>query len=196
MRPRYYTIGTLATTLVVFVWQTLSNTVLYWHTMTMRPFDDAAMASQTLRSIAPANGVYFAPQGILAAVSLTTNGQPKSMAPMMGRQVVLDLIVVFIVAFLVLRLPAGKRLRTGITAGLFGFAAAAVLALSDWNWYGFAFPYSVVNVLDITVQLFLAGVLLETFRGRWTMPAPRSEFSSVPMQGGLPSLRTGAPSRP
>ncbi len=196
MRLRYYTIGTLVTTFTIFVWQTLSNTVLYWHTATMRPFLDAAMAAQTLRSVAPENGVYFAPQGILAAVSLTTNGQAKAMGPMLATQVGLDVIVVLLVAWLVLRLPAGSRTRTGITTAVFGFAAAFVLAMSDWNWYGFALAYSLVNVLDISIQLFLAGLLLETFRGRWAGPvAARPELSGVTMQGGLPSLRAGSPSR-
>jgi hypothetical protein len=32
--------------------------------------------------------------------------------------------------------------------------------LSDWNWYGFATAYSVVNVIDLVIMFALAGLVI------------------------------------
>ncbi len=198
MRTRYFTLGTLVTALALFTWQALSNTALPWHTATMRAFADNAGALQALRSVAPANGVYFAPQGVLAAISLTPDLTPKVMGPMLERQAVIDIVAVLLVSWTLLRLPRVRPLRTASTLGTLGVAAGVIAFGSESNWYGFGAGYFVVNVIDLGIQLFLVGLLLETFRGRWVVtqqPSAAADTSGLRVAGGLPSLRSGATTR-
>lgn len=32
--------------------------------------------------------------------------------------------------------------------------------LSDWNWYGFAADYAIVNTIDLAISFALAGVVI------------------------------------
>jgi hypothetical protein len=38
--------------------------------------------------------------------------------------------------------------------------------LSDWNWYGFGASYALVNIVDLTLQFVLAGLVITWIRNR------------------------------
>src|SRR2546423_13028687 len=78
MRGKYLLYGTLAAGLTFFVWQTISNVAIPWHTATMSEFQNSAAAVQAIKAAAPTNGVYFANQGILAAVAFTPDMADKT----------------------------------------------------------------------------------------------------------------------
>ena len=162
MSAKFLLVGTVAAGFAIFIWQSVSNTVIPWHEAALSQFKDATAVNQTIRANAPANGVYFTPQGILAAVSFAPDmgDKTRNMAPALIKQLVIDLAAAFVLCLLVGRIASRGALRTGITLAVAALAAAFVLQLSDWNWYGFSTGYSAANIADIVVQFFIAGLVL------------------------------------
>ena len=162
MTSRFLLTGTVAATLALFAWQAVSHVVLPWHELTLRAFPDNAGAVQAFRSQAPENGVYFSPQGVLAAVSFTPDLRDKTQAigRLFGRQLLIDLAAALVLCLVVSRLATTRPLQVATTLGLAGLGTGAIALWSDWNWYGFAPRYAAVNTIDLTLNLFLAGWVL------------------------------------
>jgi hypothetical protein len=160
--------GTTAATLTLFAWQVVSNVVLPWHSLTMRAFPDNAGAVQAILAQAPGNGVYFSPQGVLAAVSLTPSLADKTQAigRMQRRQLLIDLGAALLLCVVTSRLAATRPIEIAATLGLTGLATAAIALGSEWNWYGFSPAYAVVNTADFALNLFLAGWVLGSIKKR------------------------------
>ncbi len=162
MNGKYLLYGTLAASITLFVWQTISNVAIPWHTATMTQFKDNATAAQAIRAQAPTNGVYFAPQGVLLAVSLTPDlaDKSKSMGPNMTKQFVIDLVASLLLCLVVARIGVGRKRDTALTLGIAGLAAGIIKEMSDWNWWGFPASYAIVNEIDLAIQFALAGIVI------------------------------------
>ena len=174
MNARPLVVATLIGTVVLFLWQTISNAVIPWHTATMKPFaDTTSIAARVIMREAPTNGVYYSPYGVLAAVAITPDMADKSkmMGPMLGRQIPIDLAVVVALCLLAARLRNKEPLDAAFGAMMAGLAGSIVLQLSDWNWYGFAPPYALVNIADTAIGFFITGFAIGWIA--WKMaPAP------------------------
>lgn len=174
MRGKYLLYGTLATGLALFVWQTISHVALPWHEATMKPFTNNAAVVDAIRANTSGNGVYASPQGILAAVSFTPDmaDKTKAMGGNMAKQVVIDLVAALLLCVLVARIGVGRKRDTALTLALGGLAAGIIKEFSDWNWLGFSPSYAVVNVIDLTIQFALAGVVIAWLYKREMRGAP------------------------
>lgn len=187
MNTRFLVVGTLAAALTLYVWQVVSNVALPWHEATMYmwegPTNDAVV--QAVRAAAPENGVYFSGQGILAAVSMRPDLADKTqmMGPMMAKQIGIDLVVALLLALVVLRTGTTTPARTAATLGLAGLAAGLVTELSNWNWYGYDLAFSLVNVAELAVAWFLAGLTLALVHRKLSTAFP--ELPGVVAQGGI-----------
>ena len=196
MRARFLLVGTLVGTLVMFIWQTISNAALPWHMMTMRQFANDSATAHAIRAAAPQNGMYWSARGVLAAVAITPDFADKTAAaalgPMMARQVVIDLVVTLALALLVLRLPAENKMTTATACALAAVAVGGVMQFSDWNWYGFGGAYALVNVVDQAISFFLVGLTLAAIRQRFGEPTVRTaERPGVRAQGAFPPSQSG-----
>ena len=162
MTGKYLVYATLAAGLTLFVWQTISNVAIPWHSATMTEFQNDDALVQAVKTSAPNNGVYFSNRGVLAAVSFTPDmaDKTKAMGPMMAKQVVLDLVVALLLCVLVARIGVRSPAATAITLGLGALTVGMIKELSDWNWYGFASGYSLVNVVDLVIMFALAGLVI------------------------------------
>ncbi|MDB4869369.1 MAG: hypothetical protein JWL97_373 [Gemmatimonadales bacterium] len=162
MRGQSLLYGTLAAAITLFVWQTISNVAIPWHAATVKAFTSDAAAVQAIRVVAPTNGVYAAPEGILAAVSLTPDmaDKSKSMGPNMAKQIVIDLIAALLLSLVVGHIGVGRKRDVALNLGLAGLAAGIIKEMSDWNWYGFSASYAIVNEIDLAIQFALAGIVI------------------------------------
>ena len=163
MTGKYLLYGTLAAGLTLFVWQTISNVAIPWHTATMTEFSNKDAVVQAVHAGAPKNGVYFSEQGILAAVSFTPDMADKtkiSMTPNLSKQLVIDLVAALILCVLVARVGVRRKRDTAMQLALAALAALVIRELSDWNWYGFGASYAVVNIIDVTISFALAGAVI------------------------------------
>ena len=168
MNGRFLLVGTLVTAITLFAWQSISNTVIPWHEATMREFANNDAVVQAVRANAPEGGVYFSPQGILASVALTPNLADRTalIGQMLGTQFVINLVVALLLALVALRLRSATMLGTATVLGTTGLAGSMLIEASNWNWYGFSLPWTAVNVIDHTIQWFLAGLVLAALMRR------------------------------
>jgi hypothetical protein len=168
MNSRFLLIGTVVTAIALFAWQTISNAVLPWHMATMREFANNDAMVEAIRANAPENGVYVSNQGILAAVALTPNLIDKTtlIGQMLGKQFVINLVVAFLLALVALRLRPTTVMGTATALAIAGLAGSALIELSNWNWYGFSASWSIVNLVDHTIQWFIAGLVLAALMRR------------------------------
>lgn len=166
MNARFLVVGTIAGAIVLYAWQTISNTaldmVLPWHTSAMKEFPQKETAVQALRAIAPVNGLYYAPQGAFVVVSMSAAMEDKSQAMglMLGRQLVIDLAVAFLMTLVVTQIPARRARDVALLFGVVGLAAAAVNYMSLWNWYGFPPRWASLNTIDQGIGWFAAGLAI------------------------------------
>jgi hypothetical protein len=128
MRGKYLLYGTLAAGIALFVWQTISNVAIPWHQATIKTFTNNAAAVDAIRANTSGNGVYTAPQGIIAAVSFTPDvaDKTKAMGPNMAKQMVIDLVAALLICILVARIGVGRKRDTALTLALAGVIIAWV----------------------------------------------------------------------
>jgi hypothetical protein len=185
MNGRFLLVGTLVTAITLFAWQSISNTVIPWHEATMREFANNDAVVQAVRANAPESGVYFSPQGILASVALTPNLADRTalIGQMLGTQFVINLVVALLLALVALRLRSATMLGTATALGTAGLAGSLLIEASNWNWYGFSLPWTAVNVIDHTIQWFLAGLVLAALMRRLAPEAVSGV--SIPTGAGM-----------
>jgi hypothetical protein len=170
MNGKFLLYGTLAAAITLFVWQTVSNVAIPWHAATVKSFTDNTAAIQAIHVVAPTNGVYASPEGVLAAVSFTPDmaDKSKSMGPNMAKQIVIDLIAALLLCLVVGHIGVGRKRDMALNLGLAGLAAGIIKEMSDWNWYGFSASYAIVNEIDLTIQFVLAGIVIAWIYQRGT----------------------------
>jgi uncharacterized membrane protein YhaH (DUF805 family) len=186
MNGKYLLYGTLAAGITLFVWQTISNVAIPWHSATMTEFKDNAAAVNAIQSIAPTNGMYYSRQGALVARSFTPDVADKSqaMGPNMAKQVVIDLVAALVLCIVVAQIGVRRKRDTAMQLALAGFAMVVIKELSDWNWYGFAASYEIVNIIDLTIQFALAGVVIAwIYKRQMRGDAVAAETPGVRAQG-------------
>jgi len=168
MRGKYLLYGTLAAGLTLFVWQTISQVALPWHEATIKAFTNNGAVIDAIRANSSGNGVYVAPQGLVAAVSFTPDlaDKTKAMGGNLVKQAGIDLVVALILCVLVGRIGVGRKRDTALTLALAALAAGIMKEISDWNWYGFSASYASVNVIDLVIQFALAGAVIAWFYKR------------------------------
>jgi hypothetical protein len=194
MNARLFAIGTLAGALTLFAWETVSNAALPWHAATMRTFQDSTAAVQAIRSHAPENGLYMDTRGVVAAISFTPGMADKStmLGKMLGRQLVLDVLVAFAFLFAMTRLPRAATAQYAAAFAIAAFAISASTFGSNWNWWGYPAPWSLVQVVDRTIGFALMGLVLGALFNRWVPRPTTDEWGGVRASGSLPASH-GAP---
>jgi hypothetical protein len=198
MMSRYLIVGCVATALALFAWQTISNVALPWHDATLRQFADSTAATAAIQAQAGENGVYVADKGVFLATSFRPDGANRStqMLPMMASMLLLDLGVALVLAFAVLRLPVGRSVDAGITLALAALGIAMIKHFSEAIWYGFPIAYSIVNVVDLTVNGLIAGLVLGALRNRYAPAAVAVDSApGVRAGGGIPAVGAREPVR-
>ena len=195
MRGRSLLVGTLVTALALFVWQSLSNTVIPWHTLAMKTFANDTAAVRAIHAAAPANGLYFSPRGVLMVTAFTPGLADKSaaMGAPLTRQLVLDVVAAFVLALVVARLVAPAPLATGTLLGLAGLGAGIIACMSNWNWYGYPAAFEVVNTIDLAINLFIGGALLAWFARRGARASTPATDAGVRAESGFPPLGSRQP---
>lgn len=178
---RYLLIGTVVTAVALFAWQSVSNALLPWHQMTLREFEHPEMMLSAVDAAAPENGVYLHERGVLAAVSFVPGVTDKSalLSIMLIRQLVIDLLAAFVLALVVARLGGGAA-HAGLTLGGVALGTGIILELSDWNWYGFSLPYTLVNAADVAINGLIAGLVLGWLHGRIPVRDARAASTDDP----------------
>jgi len=197
MRPRFLVTGTLVGALVLFVWQSVSNGTLHLAEPGLKPFqtDSMAVAAKSIRALAPQNGMYYSPYGVLAAVDISRDYAHKGsqFVSMMVKQFLLDIGVVLILALLMDRLAEQSVLRTGAIFGALALAFMGMIDVANHIWWGYAMPWTAGNLIDQVISFFILGVTLSALSRRFAEPRiATAERQGVRSQGGLAATEAGA----
>ena len=169
--------GALLGGILLFIWGSLSWTVLPWHKATMNRFSDEAAATAALQANAPRSGIYVYPPpdtpeakaqaGPTVFLAFCTHGSGS-----MAQPLILNFLLQVIAAGLVTALLLKTRGlsywgRVGFVT-LAAFTAGVVCLFPNWIWFRFATDYTLVMLADLTLSGFLLGLVL----AKWASPEP------------------------
>ena len=181
-RNKSLLLGTVLGGLAVFIWGTISWTVLPWHMPTLKSFSNEQAVTEVLKGNAPATGVYVLPNPAAPAASPEEKKQqdakaekqwaegPRalvayaetgaSMTPSMIKGLVFDMVAALLLTLLILRSGV-----TGFTAKTLFIAVIALFAsivtyVPMWNWWGFASDYTLVSMFDLIIGWIIGGAVI------------------------------------
>jgi hypothetical protein len=181
--------GALLGGLAAYVWIVFSWTVLPLHGWTLQRFGQEEVVAALLRSQAPDSGVYVLPhpagrdgdltqtrrdfleRGPSAFIAVRTSGpgNPSSPWPYVGSLLVHLLVAAGLTALLGLLKPM-PFVQQGIVASATATVGGFLVYWPHWLWWGFPFGYCFVNLLDLAIAWFLAGLMIGRF-----VPAAEAE---------------------
>lgn len=157
--------------LVVWLWGAVAWMVLPWSGAAMRPFEGERAVMEAVLQGAPSSGVYLAPNEATAEAERAAMDGPMVFAavrrePMvsMGAAVVVHLLSSILAALLVTAIvlqlrPLTYGGRVLVVTGMALFAGLAV-SVTHWTWWSFGAAYTLVEVGNLLVGWFLAGLVI------------------------------------
>lgn len=168
--------------LIVFVWGLVSWMVLPMHKFCFHKFTNESSVASAIKENAPQKGIYILPNTygydenasqseMRKAIEMTDHGPfmfasvvPTGMSRNMAGPLVLSFIIQVIGAFIISWMLSRTK---GLTfwhkvkfVTIFGLGVGVLGLLPSWNWLGFPGGYVFVNVVDLIIGWFLAGLAI------------------------------------
>jgi hypothetical protein len=173
MRTRYLLTAAVVGGVVSFGWGSVSHMAAVLPGSVPRAFADSNAVVQVVHANAVHNGAYLDGRGLFAVVSFLPDMGPKftNLLPPLTRQMLVEIAVAFILAWVLLRLPGMTALQTGILFGIVGLAAGVEELIPLNVWYGFPRSEIAAEGIDLIAGWFLLGLVLGALRNRMA-PAP------------------------
>jgi hypothetical protein len=166
MHARYLLSAALLGGLVGFGWGAFTHNVL----PASQPlaFTDSTAVVQAVHANAPSNGIYYDQRGLFAAVALHGDLGPRysSLLYPITHQLVIEIVVAGLLAWVLLRLPVWPASGTGFLLATVALAAGIDQLLPNANWYGFPLRFQLVALADLVVGWFLVGWVIGWLRNR------------------------------
>ncbi len=162
MHTKFLLSAALLGGVVLFAFSAAYHMVLPWESWALNEFKDSKALNDVVRATAPRNGVYYTREGVFAAVAYLPDFSDKSqaMGGAMATEFGKDVVVALLLALILPWTRTATVLGRGALLGSIGLAAALSEHVSDWNWYGFSGPFTVLTMGDIVIGWFLAGLAI------------------------------------
>ena len=178
-------LGTVLGGLVVYVWGAISWMVLPWHTATFQAFSNEEVVVTLLQLTATKPGVYLLPkaggsaseqkaahermkQGPVMLAAIRPQGANPSDPMFYVKGLALELCGAFLMTWLIMTLPGMSFSARVRTVTLVALIAGVLTRVPDWHWWGFSAGYTIVQMLDLLIGYFLAGLVI----AKVTTPKP------------------------
>jgi hypothetical protein len=173
MRAGYLVTAAVIGGIVSFGWGAVSHLAGVFPGTEPKAFADSNAVVQAVKANAPENGIYFEGRGLFAVVAFRPDMGPKfaSMVPSMAIQLLIEIAVALVLAWVLLRLPPMTAFQTGILLAIIGLAAGIEELLPQWNWYGFPSSSTAAEALDLVIGWFLLGLVLGVIKNKMTRVA-------------------------
>ena len=173
MKLRYLLSAALLGGIVSFAWGAISHMSMILPSLEPRTFADSNAVVETIKANAPVNGMYMEGRGVFAAVSFRPDMGQKfaSLTGPLVWQFLIEVAVAFLLAWVLLRLPAWPAMGTGSLFATVGLAAGLEELLPQVNWYGFALPFQLAELADLVIGWFLLGLVIGWLRNRMVRAA-------------------------
>lgn len=168
--------------IVVFIWGMLSWMVFPWHQNCFKKFSNESEVARAVSHNAPTCGMYILPNTFKydsntsqsemnKGMAMMEKGpfmfacvQPNGMGKMSIKPFIISLIIQIIGAFIatwMLLQTKGLAFRQKVFfITLFGLGAGVICLLPCWNWWGFPGSYVLMNIVDLVIAWFLAGLAI------------------------------------
>jgi predicted RND superfamily exporter protein len=172
--------------IVLFIWYSISWTMLSWHqkTFTSLPFGDVIIQTMLegnvhLNEDSLDSEIYIAPQAIdykskdksgydkkaFAFIALSPNGL-KPMNEQLLFFFISETLLAFLMSLVIILVDSFKVIKNYSIVVLISVIVALGYALPANNWWGFSFDYLKVEVIDIIIAWALAGIPIAYFARR------------------------------
>lgn len=175
MKVRYLLLSSLVGGLVSFGWGFVSHGTGLFKSLEPNTFKEPDVLG-AIQQNAPVNGIYMDDRGVFAVVDLERgpNPSPKfaSVVVPMLTQLAVEVVVAFLLAWLLLRLPPWSVFGTGTVFATFAVAAGLAQLLPESIWFFFPVKYQLANLADLVIGWFLLGVVLASFRKKIMLGEP------------------------
>ena len=168
--------------LIVFVWGIISWMVLPMHKHCFQKFTNESRVASVIRDNAPEKGLYILPNtygydenscpsemrksvemmdnGPFVFASVVPNGIGRGIAGPLVISFVIQVIGAFIVSWMLSRTKGLHFWQKVKFVTLFGLAVGVLGLLPSWNWLGFPAGYVVLNIVNLVISWFLAGLAI------------------------------------
>lgn len=168
MKLKFLVSAALLGGLASFAWGSIAHVSGVFPSVQPKAFADSTGVVQFMKANAPENGVYFEGRGLLAVVSFRPDLSQKfeSLAVPMVKQILIEVAVALILAWVLLRLPVWPALGTGSLFATIGLAAAVEQLLPEANWYGFPISFQLAELAIFVIGWFLMGLVIGGLRNR------------------------------
>jgi hypothetical protein len=169
--------------IVLFMWYTISWTVMTWHQKTFHslPFGDVILqtmleANQNLQEDALKQRIYIAPiikdmkdkqsqgydESAFAFIALSPNGL-KSMNSQILFSIITQTLLAFLMSLLIIMVNTSNFFKAYSIILVNSFIYTIGYALPSNNWWGFAPDYIIVDSIDVLIAWALAGIPIAFF---------------------------------
>ena len=171
--------------LVAFIWGVLSWMALPMHKDCFKKFKDESQVAEAIRENTHGDGMYILPNTLhyncntpqkeihrgarmlengpfmFASVRMDGLGGMSVMPFVLA--IITQIIGAFIVTWMLLQSKiTGFRQKVGFVT-LFGLAIGILSQIPDAVWWGFSIWYVFINMLDLVIAWFLAGLVIAKF---------------------------------
>lgn len=166
--------------IILFIWSAISWMALPWHMTTLHSFKDEKAVSELVQSNTSISGIYVLPfmsqngqakdaqtaKGPMIFASVHQEGMSRAMTLPMIISLITQIIAACFVAWMVSKTDRLNYFGRVVFVVVFAFAAGLVVDMPYWNWFGFDANYTLVQMSDLLIGWFLAGLVLATSRSR------------------------------
>lgn len=175
-------IAAIVGAVVVFVWTAVSWMVFPWHNWDMKTFkDNGQVISAALKSESVGDGLYMIPycdpkdakdeakqkewqqkakQGPFAYMVVKPDGMKWEMKEALAIQFGICLIVALMASFLLGLSKATSLIGRAWFVTFVVTCGAVLVQLSNWTWWGFPTTATLVNIADVVIAWYLAGLFM------------------------------------
>lgn len=159
--------------IVLFIWTAISWMVLPWHMNTLSTYKDETAVIDVIKTNAPKSGIYFLPMQKMNEAeqtaaqpmiftSIRLEGVP-SMTMQMATGLICEILTAILVGWLLTKTAGlGYFQRVGFVM-VFAIAVSIIAHVTNWNWMAFDLMYTLVQISDVLIGWFLAGLILAKF---------------------------------
>jgi hypothetical protein len=171
MRLKSLLLGTLLGGLAALIWSNISWELIGWHEKSLLTFQKDQEVAAVISSHTVADGMYLMPYGMSKdaqdriragpiVVAAVRRGGMGSVGRLFGTETAILFASAFLLSWLLLQTSGLSYSRRVLFVTGVGLAAAVMVELPNWNWWGFSGSFTAVNVADDVLTCLFTGLVI------------------------------------
>lgn len=152
---------------ILFIWGFIGHVALGLHDPVFHHFEDETAVASVLEANARGAGIHYLPAEPMrdgsqaeALINYVPAGQRSGFGSMVGRDLLINALVVFIILNLLGRKRRGGYALTTARFTLAGLALGLFVHAYFWTWFDFPTGYFLISVADSVIGWTLVGLAL------------------------------------